>query len=179
MANIRVSRKSGFIQRSGRMRRETLWIGIVDTNQALASANSAAIFTGLSATDLALRPFTVVRTLMQLFVQSDQKAADEFYHTAIGMAVVSDQALAIGITAVPTPISDVDSDLFFLYGQVRGEINIVSASGALETGHTANIDSRAMRKVEDGSDIAIAIENGSQSSGTNVAKGGRMLVKLH
>jgi len=39
-------------------------------------------------------------------VRSDQFVATEGYEIAIGMAVVSDQALAIGVTAVPTPFTD-------------------------------------------------------------------------
>ena len=42
-----------------------------------------------------------------------------------------------------------------------------------------NIDSRAMRKVEDGFDIVSVVEAGLIGNGCRVKLGGRMLVKLH
>jgi len=94
--------------------------------------------------------------------------------------VVSDQALAIGITAVPTPDLDRGSDLFFVFEEEFGEISFSSAIGFVEpVGATRHWDSKAMRKVEIGSDIAVTIEASSISNGVNVRKAGRMLVKLH
>jgi len=179
MANIRTNRKSGFIMRGGVMRRETSWIGIFETNTALAAANTAVLFAGFSATVLALRPFTIVRTHLEYFVQSDQRAVSEFYQSAIGIAIVSDQALAIGVTAVPTPFTDISSDLWFLWKGLSGQMSVTTDVGVLEAGSHRTIDSKAMRKVEEGQNIAISIENSSLSNGVNVAKFGRQLIKLH
>jgi hypothetical protein len=44
------------------MVRETLWMGIAASDTALASASSVVLFGGFSAAQLALRPFTIVRT---------------------------------------------------------------------------------------------------------------------
>ncbi len=90
MANIISSRKSGFIQRSGRMRRETLWFNGVATSTNLAAANTAALTAELNAAALALRPFTVVRTRVEWSVVSDQRVATEFFDAAMGWAVVTD-----------------------------------------------------------------------------------------
>ncbi len=179
MANISVGRKTGFIRRNGVMRRETKWIAITETNTALAAANTAALFNGLEADELGQRPFTIVRTCLVHFVKSDQRAVSEQYQVGIGIAVVSDQALAIGITAVPTPFTDLGSDLFFLWNAIAGQISVTTDVGVLQEGLLQNVDSKAMRKVEDGQDIAITIENSGLSNGSNTVKFGRMLIKLH
>ncbi len=41
------------------------------------------------------------------------------------------------------------------------------------------LDSKAMRKVEDGQDMAFTLENSSLSAGSTTAIVGRVLVKLH
>ena len=179
MANIRGARRSGRVFRGGRNVRESLWIGITPTNTNLPSANSVGLFTGLNATALQLRPFTVVRTRITWHVQSDQRTATELYQVALGISIVSEQALAIGATAVPTPFADIASDLWFVYDTIVGQISVTTDVGVLEAGQMKDIDSRAMRKVEDGQDLAIVVENSSVALGTDVRKSGRMLVKLH
>ncbi len=94
-------------------RRTTSWLDIAIGAQALG-AGGAAIIQVMSAGFLAKRPFTVVRTHLEVLFQSDQVAATETQLGAIGLCVVSDQAAAIGITAVPTPDTDLASDLWYL-----------------------------------------------------------------
>jgi hypothetical protein len=48
-------------------------------------------------------------------ISSDQFAQSESQIGAIGLAVVTDQAVGIGVTAVPTPITDLSSDSWFLH----------------------------------------------------------------
>jgi len=71
--------------------------------------------TSLATAGLALRPFTVIRSYVSILVVSDQAAAIEKQLGAIGIVVVSEQAFAIGVTAIPTPITDAGSDLFLLH----------------------------------------------------------------
>ena len=97
---------------------------------------------------------------------------------ALGMSVVTSQATGVGITAVPTGYADLASDLFFVYEQFFGEFRVNSAVGT-ETYVGKNYDSKAMRKVPDGSDIAVTLENSSLSQGLTVLHAGRMLIKLH
>jgi len=179
MANITVNRKSGFIRRGGVMRRETAWVALTPTNTNLAGASISVLFTGYSAAVLALRPFTIVRTRGYLHCRSDQAGATEFFDAVLAMAIVSDQALAIGVTAVPTPDTDRDSDLFFLFEEIAGTIQQITSVGVLENQLGRTFDSKAMRKVEDGQDIAVTIETAAASLGVNFSKGGRQLIKLH
>ncbi len=181
MAQVHTSNRSVFTRRAGRSVRETLWVKIAETSTALAGAGSGVLFGGYSADVLALRPFTIIRTRLLFHVASDQVAATEDRLTAIGMAIVTDQALAAGIASVPTPMVDAASDAWFLWAASAGHFVLGTAVGFLEAGGPAQqVDSKAMRKVEDGLDIATVIENGSSPFlGTFVIKGGRQLIKLH
>jgi len=180
MANVGRSRRSGYVLRGGRQRRETLWFHMADTATTLVGGEAAALFTGLPAALLALRPFTIVRVRGHLAAGSDQSANTEPWLVSLGLCVVSDQAMAIGVTAVPTPQLDAGSDLWFVYETLAGRFVVSSAVGLLESMvNWKDFDSRAMRKVEEGQDLAAVVESGSISTGVVVIKSGRILIKLH
>jgi len=172
-----MGRKSGFVRRNNVMRRETAWLGGTFIRTTLASTNAVAVSAQLSTEELAMRPFTIVRTRGIMHVKSDQSAASEFYGVQMGFAIVSDQAIAIGVTAVPTPDTDIDSDLWFVYESVFGQIDVTTDIGRVEVGHTVRYDSKAMRKVEPGQDIVQVLECPLNSA--LVSDSFRMLVKLH
>jgi len=177
MANVRRSRAGGY-NRAGKSRRESFWVGILGTSTALVSG-TPVLFTGFSAAVLALRPFTIVRSRGWLSISTDQAIASEDFAGALAFAVVSDQALAIGVTAVPTPVADIDSDLWFVYEKIGGRVTAVTSTGISGSLVTKPFDSRAMRKVEDGQDVAILEESETGFDGAVMQKGGRMLIKLH
>ncbi len=176
MANIRSSRRSGLVLRGGRNRRESLWADHTPVSVNL-TAVGGTIFTSGNAALLALRPFTIVRTRVTLFVRSDQEAASEFQVGAYGHAVVSDQAEAIGVTAVPTPITDMASDLWFVHQMVMSEYVLGEGSRS----RPWLIDSKAMRQVEEGEQLITVGEfaSGAAGNGLIIAAGGRFLIKLH
>ncbi len=182
MANINVGRKSGFIVRGGAKRRETIWFGGTSFRQTLAAPTSSALVQVLSVGALSLRPFTVIRTRGILNVKSDQKAADEAYGASYGHAIVSDEASALGLTAVPDPTSDSDSDLWFVYEFILGEF-VFGSGVAFEAnaGVERVVDFKAMRKVEDGQDVVVVVEGaGAAIAGGSIISGfTRILVKLH
>ncbi len=90
MANLRVGRRSGLVLRGGRQRRETRWLDGPFTSSLLTGASAPGILLSLTAAELALRPFTVVRVRGKFAIRSDQLAATEDYSGALGYAVVSD-----------------------------------------------------------------------------------------
>ena len=130
-----------------------------------------------------MRPFTIIRTHLELFGSSDQAAASESFAFAVGLAVVSEQAAAIGVTAVPTPITDMESDMFFLHKVVMGDFVFASGSGFQDTpiGSGISIDSKAMRKVNNDQNVVLVLEGAIAGFGEGCigVVGGRMLVKLH
>ncbi len=179
MANLRAPRRSGFIQRGGVRRRESLWLSGVFADTQLAAGSTATLVTSLNAAALALRPFTVVRTRGWLGIRTDQTGASEDFQANFGIAVVSDQAVAIGITAIPTPVTDSGSDLWFAFEPIAGEWRLLTAVGVYLNNIGRPIDSRAMRKVEDGQDIVDVIETSAISGGVFMTTFNRTLIKLH
>jgi len=181
MAFVNTGRKSGFIRRGGVMRRESMWFTITRTATVLGTAGSVALITSLNAAALALRPFTIVRTRGLWNCRSDQTGALEAYATSFGMAVVSDQSVAIGVTAIPTPETDRGSDLWFVYEDMASQFLFISGVGVHpNAGEVLRFDSKAMRKVEDGQDIVSVIENFAlAATGTTNTISGRLLIKLH
>jgi len=67
-----------------------------------------------------------------------------------------------------------------VYETLAGRFVVSSAVGLLESMvNWKDFDSRAMRKVEEGQDLAAVVESGSISTGVVVIKSGRILIKLH
>ena len=92
---------------------------------------------------------------------------------AVGEAIVSVQAAAIGITAIPTPETEDDSDLWFFLARMYN-------SGITENrGQYSVVDSKAMRKVDDGQDLVTVVETGGNSNGAIISGYLRTLIKLH
>ena len=176
MANIRTARRSGLVLRGGRNVRETRWLLTPTSSIALSGGLSAVLAFSLDAAALALLPFTVIRERNEWYCRSDVVTGGETWGCAVGGAVVSEQAVAIGVTAVPTPITDQGSDLWYMYDQMYGKFGgtMVEEQGARKV-----VESRAMRKVEDGQDLIIVFETPSFSQAATNLFGGRFLIKLH
>jgi len=174
-----MARKTGFVRRSNRMVRETHWIGGTWVRSSHGSASTAVILTTLNAAALALRPFTIVRTRGVLAIESDQVATTEDFTAIYGECVVSDQANAIGVTAVPTPDTDNSSELWHVMQALFGKFHDATTVGfSIQEGFFP-FDSRAMRKVEDGQDLIAVAETSAISSGCVISSFSRVLVKLH
>jgi len=166
-----------FTRGRGRLgsRRETSWLSI---DFAAANAASTAVITHImTAAELAKRPFTVIRTHLEVSVAPDQVAANEDQLSGIGMCLVSDQAAAIGVSAVPTPVTDLASDLWFLIQPMLTEFVFSDATGLRMLGTRFSIDSKAMRKVNEDEQIIVVVENSGLGGGNTFLIAGRLLVK--
>jgi len=159
----------------GSQRRKTLWLGGVPVPafNTLASASSVLI-SSLNAAAKALLPFTVVRTVGWFSIRSDQQAAIEDFAGAFGQCIVTEQAVAIGVTAVPTPFTDNQSEAWFIQ-QIVQSSNVVDAGGSVIS---MALESKAMRKVEVGFDLVGVVEN-PLATGIVISTFTRILVKLH
>ncbi len=180
MANIRTACRSGLVLRGGRNIRSTIWGGLAEVETTIVGPNGAALVNVTGAGLLALRPFTAVRFRGYWHLRSDQTGAAEDFQAAWSSCVVSDQAVAIGITAVPTGFTDKDSDLFYMYDVLAGAFVFVSGTGFQPIGGlTKDVDSKAMRKVEEGSQLIWTLEASGLSNGITAFTSGRVLLKLH
>ena len=156
-------------------RRKTLWLFVGPIFQV--NSTTATLVVSLNAIALAFRPFTIVRTRLEAHFFSDQVAGAENTLGALGLAIVSSEASAVGVTAVPTPITEMGSDLWFVH-----QVMIAShGAGVVDNarGVRYSIDSKAMRKVEDGQDMVVVTENSTIAGGQTMMVAGRILIKMN
>ncbi len=180
MANLNIGRRSGLVLRGGRNVRQTRWIDSPTIIQStIVAASTAVLVHSLAAPGLALIPFTVTRTIAYLWTRSDNLFSTELTELFYGQCVVSEQAEAIGITAVPTPLTDAGSDLWFLHMLKMGDTVSQGTSGYGTTQPQMIMDSRAQRKVVDGEQLIGVFETGNASNGVVGKVFFRQLIKLH
>jgi len=120
------------------------------------SAPSSALFTVSS--QALIDDLTVIRTRGRLGVGLISAAAEgDGFRWAFGMANVSENAAGIGITAVPTPITDIAWDGWFVFetGTVFTEDSSPAAASPSST-QIIEIDSKAMRKTHN-TDVIVAV----------------------
>jgi len=159
-------------------KRTSQWISLRFA-PAVIGASTAILLGSLNAAALALRPFTIVRTRMDLRWASDQAAAAEDPFGSFGMMVVTDTAAALGVTAIPDPGSNEDSD-WFLWQGLSVVFSLADATGIDANGGARyDIDSKAMRKVGADDDIVSVVSNLNSADGGVITINGRMLLKLH
>ena len=172
MANRIVTRQ--FRGRVG-PRRATQWIASTAETAVSSLAGSSVV---LDQSFGFGEPATIVRVRGSLWVASDQVAATERPFGAIGFATVTDQALAIGVTAVPSPITDQSSEEWLLWQPFFVDYTFLDATGVLQTYREYPLESKAMRKMGDSTSVIVVLENAA-TVGMNYLMEFRMLVKLH
>ena len=159
-----------------RSNRATEWTGsAVDTDVGTLNAASLRLDQSFTAT----ADETIVRTRGTLWVGSDQQVATETPFGAMGMCVVSDPAIAIGVTAMPAPYTDLETELWYLWFPWLCDFRLTSTFVAeFNTLKRYDFDSKAMRKISEGESIAVLIENGSAADAVSFLMIFRILVKL-
>ena len=156
-------RRTGFVQRNY-TRRGTIWgrSPAVTGFTALAAVASVLDSSAVSAVD----GETVVRIRGWIGVRSDQQAVNEDYFGAVGALVASDQAVAVGVGSLPTPYTDMDSDLWMMHQYFGGSLVFASGVGITQNAmQVFHFDSKAMRKMEPGQTLVFVVENGSSTAG--------------
>ena len=160
-------------------RRKTAWelgTGGVTSTQVNATA-STILGSGAAA---ALDGLTVVRTrgLLSFILTSTVSAGDGFVG-AFGVCVVSENAFGIGITAVPTPITDVAWDGWFIHQFIAVRSGVATAAATPFLFQQYEIDSKAMRKIKIG-DTLVAVLQTTEigDADMRVSWDSRTLVKL-
>ena len=175
MANRRYSFRG---QRPG-PRRQTEWLSLgFQTSPTQLGLSAKIQFLSMETAEIAKLPFTITRTIGQLTVWSDQTIATETPMGAAGLCLVNERAVAVGITAFPDPVTENDADFWFLYQPFAAPF-ILDAAGDTFHFSVSNFDSKAQRKVEEGTQIVGIIANSSASSGMFFIINLRMLIKLH
>ena len=170
-----IRRRSSLVPLGRGPGRQTEWFGgVFLADISTLAANTFAITHVMSAAELAKRPFTITRTIGSLFIASDQVGTEEFPFGAWGGMVVSSKAVATGATAVPDPVTQVNSDEWFVYVSFAAQGGTIHGAPFSEF----KFDSRAQRKVQDGDEFVLVMANASATDGLFFILNLRILVKL-
>ncbi len=179
MANIRTARRSGLVLRGGRNIRSTSWQRVTASFTTIGGPGGSALINVTGATLLNMRPWTVVRARGYWHLESDQNAAAELQAAGLGYTIVNDEAVGIGVTAMPTPVQDGDSDAFFVYESLMASQGAGTVDSQIGVG--SQFDSKAMRKVEEGFQLVVVVDSeiATLTLGVEVRHVARILIKLH
>ena len=150
----------GFQNRSNRgsVRRLTEWTlgpGGSGTNQSSATG-STVLGSGIQA---AVGGLTIVRLRgsMSSYLESATSAKDGF-HCALGIGVVTAEAFAVGITAIPTPITDQAQEIWLYHRFFDLHAAGAAAIDTFQSSIQFEVDSKAMRKWPEPMTIYAALE---------------------
>jgi len=177
-----VPRRSGsFSTRKGHgTRRLTSWF-VGPHGTTVLSGNGATVFpVSVQSTDEGLTLIRVRGSLL-LYLSAAAAALDGF-RWGFGMAVVSENAAGIGVSAVPSPLTDITWDGWMVYstGVLKAVDSTVQFGNAGSATHRIEIDSKAMRKFKF-SDVLVAMLEVTDEVGTAVLRAdlsSRILSKL-
>ena len=121
---------------------------------------------------------TLVRTRGLFAIRTDQPTADENQIGAIGMAIVTAQAVSVGITVIFHPATDAAWGGWFWHAYYAHRIEVVIGAGfAFDGVFQTIIDSKAMRKIDEDERLVVVIEN--LADGIEVLTNERFLTKVH
>ncbi len=144
--------------------------GVADTVTTATltfGANAAATAAGTFGIIVNIAAATLVRTRGSLiFRVRASGGANNLISLVYGMYVSTDVAFAFGITALITPMSEVEND-WFVWEPVSLVASAAGTQGinAISANHQRQFDSRGMRKLKSGDVLAVVVE-GVQSDAT-------------
>ena len=166
---------------SSRARRASSWeVGPGDGRAGFSDTTPQIVGSGSAATEDGL---TLVRVRGSLYVQlQSSSAAGNYARGAVGIGVTSVEGFAVGVTGVPTPITEQAAESWIWWENFV--LESVTDAEAINTGgiggYRIPIDTKAMRKLNVGDVVYCAVEC-SAVSGTitgTVALDTRALVLL-
>ena len=151
--------------RPGRQPGRTNWGRVASPAYATVAAATKVLFIPFLLDNPGISE-TVRRTRGRFAFHSDQGAGLEEISGAFGAVIVTDAAAAIGITAIPGPVTDASDDNWYLWEPFTGNLSDNVGGNIVSTNQPMTVfDSKAMRKVETGFQIAFVVENASATTG--------------
>ncbi len=167
---------------SGRL---TEWAAVTSGAAFTVPGVSVILFASFSqATLAALGNLTLVRIRGLIHWGTDLGASIgiEKPFGAFGIAVVKEAARAVGVSALPLPFTDASDDMWLAHQFLGATGGLVGGGegGGGWVDQYIDMDSKAMRKIEDGDAIVMIFENGSIAAvGARVNFNGRFLFLTH
>ena len=158
-------------------RRATDWSASAELTAMVSLAGGASalseVFTPLAGGE------TIIRTRGIFAWTTDNDASAEEQLGAFGIAVVSEPAATVGITAIPTPVVDAAWGGWLYHTYFASRTAFATAVGKeYDAVHQIVIDSKAMRKVDEDDRVVMVVENASPD-GMKFWNSERILTKVH
>ena len=157
---------------SNRSARLTEWSSLVDAASVVVATTGSSIVSSTSFED----PGTLIRSRGLVTLELPSYAADALVFGAFGAGIVSAEALAVGITAVPHPYRDADWGGWMIWQAIGMRFEFNDATGTFLASWNYDVDSKAMRKV--GPNEAWVFVAESQSGAFSIHESVRLLLKL-
>jgi len=156
-------------------KRRTQWSGLADQAFIAVASAGATLISSISFE----APGTIVRARGRISLFLQVFTGDLSVVGAFGVGLVSAEAAAIGITAIPHPFRDADAGLWMVHQTWAESFQTEGASPATQflASWSFEIDSKAMRKVEPNTQMVFVAE--SQSGAIFFAETVRILQLLH
>jgi len=161
----------------GVKKRVTQWTSTAPETAFIGLAAATAVIDSTFVTDVN-NPETIIRIRGLLTIVTDQTASSESPFGAFGVAVVSNQAVAIGVTAVPTPYADAESDFWMYHQFFAAPMNVATAIGIGSLDQQYILDGKAMRKITPDQTLILVMENGHAGEGLQYRLDLRILTKV-
>ncbi len=129
--------------RSQRMRKQ--WSGSQFGEVTLSTTNTSL---GLAVISEPAEEATILRLIGEALVVGTPDGTGDDTVVGLGIAVVNENALTVGTTALPGPISDPEHDwLWHAYIPLASSVSTAGSDVAITLNKRVPIQSRAMRKV--------------------------------
>ena len=147
------------------------WAGVVGAAYVILPAATKVLAASFTLSNPGIDE-TVLRTVGLISVQSDQSSSAEEQIGALGVCEITDRALAVGITAIPDPVTEVSDDFWLLYVP----FSMSGAQGTVPNNSKEFMfDSRAKRLVEEGTQLAVVVANAHATHGLEFQLSMRLL----
>ena len=159
----RFRRSGSFGGRSPAPRRQIFNTGITGEVDGLTTVVGVAKVVGSVGIASGEAPVTLVRTRGRWNLSLAAVSAVGIDRCVMGIIKVSTDAFAIGVTALPGPLSDVENDWLLWQPLINAHISV---TGDQFNGDIESFDSRGMRKLKEGDVLAVMFEMESDVAGT-------------
>ena len=162
------------------LRRRTAWTFGLAGTVSLSAAGAAVFGSGtqnLEDGETAIR----IRGELNVALTTSTSSLDGFSECAAGLCVVTENAAGVGVTAVPSPITDIawDGWMWFWTGSMWSPIGTETGASGTDSARIV-IDSKAMRKWKN-TDVIVGVFAVTSEVGTFVVQAvmnTRVLFKL-
>ena len=150
------------LQRRSGARPNRAWTVAFSSSFITVPANSLTLISLFVPANIGI-DLTILRTVGHLSIASDQTGASEEQVGAFGMIIVTNAAFAIGVTAMPDPVSDANDEGWFVY-QGFSQQTALNTIGVGSIGYTIN--SKAKRIMSgNGKTMVLMITNAHATQG--------------